>query len=52
MDCKIRPVWAIGIDPVNPDIMFVGTGTPTPAMLFRSKNAGRTWDKLAVEVAT
>jgi hypothetical protein len=30
----------IGIDPVNPDNMFVGTGTPTPAMLL--KNAGRT----------
>ena len=32
--------------------MFVGTGTPTPAMLFRSKDSGRSWDKRPVEVAT
>src|SRR5882724_2263287 len=40
------------IDSVNPDNMFVGTGTPTPAMLFRSKDGGRTWEKRPVEVAS
>jgi photosystem II stability/assembly factor-like uncharacterized protein len=29
----------------------VGTGTPTPAMLFRSTDGGRNWDKRPVEVA-
>ena len=53
IDSALNPyyIWAIGIDPVNPDNMFVGTGTPTPAMLFRSKDGGRTWDKRPVEVA-
>ena len=32
--------------------MFVGTGTPTPAMMFRSKDGGRSWEKRPVEVAT
>src|SRR5206468_11595363 len=41
-----------GIDPVNPDNVFVGTGTPTPAMLFRSKDSGQSWEKRPVEVAT
>ena len=45
-------IWALGIDPANPDIVFAGTGTPTPAMLFRSKDGGRTWDKRPVETAT
>ena len=54
LDSALNPhyVWAIGIDPVNPNNMFVGTGTPTPAMLFRSKDAGRTWEQRPVEVAT
>ena len=44
-------IWALAIDPVNPQIMFAGTGTPTPAMLFRSNDSGRTWEKRPVEVA-
>lgn len=45
-------VWVIAFNPVNPDIMFAGTGTPTPAMMFRSKDGGRSWDKRPMEVAT
>ena len=53
IDSALNPhyIWAIGIDPENPDNMFVGTGTPTPAMLFRSQDGGRTWEKRPVEVA-
>ena len=49
IDSALNPyyIWAIGIDPVNPDNMFVGTGTPTPAMLFRSKDGGRTLGEAA-----
>ena len=43
---------SIAFDPVNPDNMFCGTGTPMPALLFRSKDGGRTWEKRPVEVAT
>src|SRR5262252_9249919 len=33
IDSALNPhyIWAIGIDSVNPDNMYVGTGTPTPA---------------------
>src|ERR1044072_3912058 len=44
-------VWVIAFDPVNPDNMFCGTGTPMPALLFRSQDGGRTWEKRPVEVA-
>jgi photosystem II stability/assembly factor-like uncharacterized protein len=44
-------VWAIAFDPVNPDTMFAGTGTPSPAMIFRSRDCGRTWERRPVEVA-
>lgn len=53
VDSALNPyyVWAIAIDPTNPDTMFVGTGTPTPAMIFRSKDGGRSWAKRPVEIA-
>ncbi|HYY25616.1 MAG TPA: hypothetical protein VE689_09010, partial [Candidatus Udaeobacter sp.] len=33
------------------DIMFAGTGTPTPAAIFRSTDGGLTWEKRPVEIA-
>ena len=41
-------VWKIAIDPVDPDIIFAGT---RPAALFRSRDGGRQWEKLSVEMA-
>jgi photosystem II stability/assembly factor-like uncharacterized protein len=41
-------VWKIAVDPTNPDIIFAGT---RPAALFRSKDGGKSWSKLAVEMA-
>jgi photosystem II stability/assembly factor-like uncharacterized protein len=34
------PVWALAIDPVDPNVIFAGT---KPAALFRSKDGGQTW---------
>jgi photosystem II stability/assembly factor-like uncharacterized protein len=53
IDSALNPhyIWAIGIDPVNPDNIYVGTGTPTPAMMFRSTDGGKNWQKRPVEVA-
>jgi photosystem II stability/assembly factor-like uncharacterized protein len=42
------PIWALAIDPVHPNIIFAGT---RPAALFRSKDSGKTWEKLAVDIA-
>jgi photosystem II stability/assembly factor-like uncharacterized protein len=44
-------VWAIAIDPVDPSIMYAGTGTPTPAAVFRSKDGGATWERRPMEAA-
>jgi photosystem II stability/assembly factor-like uncharacterized protein len=41
-------VWKIAIDPSDPDIIFAGT---RPAALFRSKDGGRSWQKLPAEIA-
>jgi photosystem II stability/assembly factor-like uncharacterized protein len=41
-------VWKIAIDPSNPDIIFAGT---RPAALYRSKDGGKSWKQLAVDMA-
>src|SRR6266446_9088093 len=42
------PIWALAIDPVDPNIIFAG---PRPAALFRSTDGGQHWDKLSVQIA-
>jgi photosystem II stability/assembly factor-like uncharacterized protein len=42
-----RDVWKIAIDPTNPDIIFAGT---RPAALYRSKDGGKNWQQLAVDM--
>ena len=44
-------VWAMAIDPVDPSVMYAGTGTPTPAAVFRSKDGGATWERRPMEAA-
>lgn len=44
-------VWNLAIDSADPRVMFAGTGTPTPATIFRSTNGGRSWEQRPVEVA-
>jgi photosystem II stability/assembly factor-like uncharacterized protein len=44
-------VWNVAIDSADPRIMFAGTGTPTPATIFRSTNGGRSWEQRPVDIA-
>ena len=44
-------VWNLTRDPRNPNVIYAGTGTPTPAALFKSANRAQTWHKLPVQVA-
>jgi len=44
-------VWSIAIDPVDPVVMFAGTGTPSTPGIFRSTDAGKSWSRLSVEIA-
>ncbi len=42
-------VWALAADSEDPDLMYAGTGTPTPAAFFRSRDGGNSWDKRPME---
>jgi photosystem II stability/assembly factor-like uncharacterized protein len=44
-------VWRIAFHPSDPKVVFVGTGTPTPAKIFRSEDNGASWKALPVEIA-
>ena len=44
-------VWSMAIDPVDPVVMFAGTGTPSTPGIFRSTDAGKSWSRLSVEIA-
>ena len=44
-------VWSLAIDPVEPAVMFAGTGTPSTPAIYRSEDAGKTWKRLAVDIA-
>jgi photosystem II stability/assembly factor-like uncharacterized protein len=44
-------VWSLAIDPVDQNVMFAGTGTPSTPGIYRSADEGKTWDRLSVEIA-
>lgn len=44
-------VWSMAIDPIDPDVMFAGTGTPSKPGIYRTTDAGKGWEQLAVDIA-
>ena len=42
-------IWSLAIDPSNPDTLFAGT---RPAGVYRSRDGGRHWERLHVDIAT
>jgi len=44
-------VWSMAIDPVDPSIRFVGTGTPSKPGIYRSIDAGKSWEHLSPPIA-
>jgi hypothetical protein len=44
-------VWALAVDAGEPEVMYAGTGTPTPAGVFRSTDGGASWEQRPVEIA-
>lgn len=44
-------VWSLAVDPVDPSIMFAGTGTPNKPGIYRSTDAGKSWEHRRMEIA-
>jgi photosystem II stability/assembly factor-like uncharacterized protein len=45
-----QQVWRISISPHDEQVVFAGTGTPSPACIFRSDDGGKTWQPLSVDI--
>jgi photosystem II stability/assembly factor-like uncharacterized protein len=45
VDCELNQyaVWKLVADTKNPDIMYAGTGSPSRAAFFRSRDGGKHW---------
>ncbi|MGZ5860204.1 MAG: WD40/YVTN/BNR-like repeat-containing protein [Croceibacterium sp.] len=43
-------VWKLAASASDPDIMYAGTGAPTRAVFFRSRDGGRTWERTSLEM--
>ena len=44
-------VWSLAIDPVDRDVMFAGTGTPSKPGIYRTTDGGKSWEQLSVDIA-
>lgn len=43
-------VWSIAFSPSDPSLVFAGTGAPSRARMFRSRDGGASWESLGVEL--
>lgn len=43
-------VWSIAFSPVDPKLVFAGTGAPARARMYRSRDGGHTWRRLDIEL--
>jgi photosystem II stability/assembly factor-like uncharacterized protein len=45
-----QTVWAIAYNPNNPQEVYAGTGAPSRAVMFRSRDGGDSWERLNIEM--
>jgi len=45
-----QTVWAIAFHPANPKLVLAGTGAPSSARMYRSRDGGLSWTQLNVEL--
>lgn len=43
-----QTVWAIAFSPVDPQLVLLGTGAPSRARMYRSRDGGSSWEPLDV----
>lgn len=46
-----QAIWQLTFDPADSNIIFAGTGSPTRAALYRSKDRGESWCRLMPDLA-
>lgn len=46
-----QTVWVLSFDPTDSNVRYAGTGTPQQAGLFKSTDAGETWQRQNMEIA-
>src|SRR5712692_10469756 len=44
-------VWSMAIDPVDSNVMLAGTGTTSKPGIYRTTDAGKSYEQLAVDIA-
>src|SRR5215472_16292385 len=44
-------IWTLASDSSNPNVIFAGVGTPSTPGIFRSTDAGKSWQRLSVPIA-
>ncbi|SFC63136.1 hypothetical protein SAMN05216577_10886 [Pseudomonas citronellolis] len=45
-----QTVWKVAVDPRDPQRIFVGTGAPSRAVLWRTLDGGASWYRVPVEI--
>jgi photosystem II stability/assembly factor-like uncharacterized protein len=45
---EVPTIWSLAVDPIDPQRLFAGT---RPAGVYRSRDGGQRWEKLALDIA-
>lgn len=48
---KGSAVWSIAFNPMDPKVIFAGTGTTSTPAIYRTTDAGKSWKQLSVSIA-
>lgn len=52
IDCALNgyAVWKLVASESDPKVIYAGTGAPTRAIFFRSRDGGKTWERTSLEM--
>lgn len=52
VDCALNgfTVWKLVASESDPDVMYAGTGAPSRAIFFRSRDGGKSWERTSLEM--
>ena len=52
VDCALNgyAVWKLVASESDPNILYAGTGAPSRAILFRSRDGGKSWERTSLEM--